>query len=381
MAACRSRSWSRWSSAVGSAHRIDRSVRDQWHAFTHLAEPSYGGGAASASQSRLLSGAGNRYDYWRIAWRVWREHPALGVGAGNYPRPYYQQRATTEDIEQPHSIELQALSELGIVGALLLAAFIGGIGWGISRMRPAAARSPLSRALMVGGVGAIGAWLTQTSVDWMHLLPGLTAIAIAATAVVVRPRSAPDGGSRLSHSRLGGALASRPALALGASPFCVTLVVAERASVARVWPTSTARAPSTSSSAHPAAAITDANRSLDFDSDAVETYYVKAAALARFDQAAAAQAVLRQALEHEPNNFVTWTLLGDVALRERRIGVAKHDYNSAHELNPRDVTLRALVANPSTGLQITANRSWRALYLRCVRAKGGSFVGILLRSL
>ncbi len=135
----------------------------------------------------------------------------LGVGAGNYPRSYYQQRATTEDIEQPHSIELQALSELGLVGALLLAGFIAGIAWGIVRMRPAAARSPLTRSLMVGAVGAFVAWLVQTSVDWMHLLPGLTAIAIAAAAVLVRlarpsdrpepPRGIPDSARRSRADR------------------------------------------------------------------------------------------------------------------------------------------------------------------------------------
>jgi UDP-GlcNAc:undecaprenyl-phosphate GlcNAc-1-phosphate transferase len=337
--------------AAGSAQRIDRDVRDQWHAFTHLVGPSSGASASTASQSRLLSGAGDRYDYWRVAWQVWRDHPVLGVGAGNYPRSYYQQRATTEDIEQPHSIELQALSELGVVGALLLAGFIGGIGWGLSRMRGAAARSPLSRALMVGGVGAIGAWAAQTSVDWVHLLPGLTAIAIAATAVMVKPRSPQTAGAISRRSRFGKALASRPALALGASAVLMTLVVAG-ASLSRQGLADIYRMRAQHElGAHPAVAITDANRSLDIDSDAVETYYVKAAALAHFDQAAAAQVVLRRALEREPKNFVTWALLGDIAARERRMGVAKRDYDTAHALNPRNVTLRALVANPSTGPQ------------------------------
>jgi hypothetical protein len=259
--------------AVGSAQRIDHSVRDQWHAFTHLAGPTADAGASAASQSRLLSGAGNRYDYWRIAWQVWHEHPVLGVGAGNYPHPYYEQRATTEDIDQPHSVELQALSELGIVGALLLAAFIGGIGWGIARMRPAAARSPLSRALMVGGVGTICAWLAQTSVDWMHLLPGLTAIAIAATAVLVRrPRSPRAVGDVSGNSRFDTVPAGRPALALGASAVLVTLVVAgaslSRQGLADIYRT---RAQS-ELDVHPAAAIAAANSSLDIDSDAMETY-------------------------------------------------------------------------------------------------------------
>ena len=79
--------------------------------------------------------------------------------------------------------------------------------------------------------------------------------------------------------------------------------------------------------------MADANRSLGFDADAVETYYVKAAALARFDRAAAAETTLRQALAHEPENFVTWTLLGDIAVREHRLRTAGHDYVRAHQLN------------------------------------------------
>ena len=336
--------------AVGSAHRVEHNARTQWHAFTNLAAPSASVTASTASQPRLLSGGGNRYDYWRIAWRVWRENPVLGVGAGNYPRSYYEQRATTEDIDQPHSVELQALSELGVVGALLLASFIGGIAWGIARMRPVAARSPLSRALMVAGVGAVIAWLAQTSVDWMHLLPGLTAIAIAAAAVLVRSRSPQSAAAVSGYSRFGKAFASRPALALGASAILVTLVVAgaslSRQGLAEIYRSRAQH----ELAAHPASAIADANRSLSIDSDAMETYYVKAAALARFDQASAAQTVLRQALVHEPNNFVTWTLLGDISLRERTIGAAKQNYDRAHELNPRDLTLQGLAANPATGL-------------------------------
>ena len=97
--------------------------------------------------------------------------------------------------------------------------------------------------------------------------------------------------------------------------------------------------------------MADANRSLGFDADAVETYYVKAAALARFDQAAAADATLRQALAHEPNNFVTWTLLGDIAVREHRLRTAEHDYVRAHQLNPRDPTLIELSTDPAVALR------------------------------
>ena len=193
--------------------------------------------------------------------------------------------------------------------------------------------------------------MAQTSVDWIHLLPGLTAIAIAAAAVLVRSRSPQSAAALPKDSRFDNAFASRPALALGASAVLVTLVVAgaslSRQGLADIYRTRAQH----ELEAHPASAITDANRSLDIDSDAIETYYVKAAALARFGQAAAAQATLRRALEYEPNNFVTWTLLGDISLRERRMGAAKRDYNTAHALNPRNIALREMAANPSIGLQ------------------------------
>jgi UDP-GlcNAc:undecaprenyl-phosphate GlcNAc-1-phosphate transferase len=334
--------------AVASAHRIERDVRTQWHAFTHLAEPGGSGSTSSLiSHSRLLSGGGNRYDYWRIAWRVWQANPVLGVGAGNYSRPYYEQRATTEDIDQPHSIELQALSELGLVGALLLAVFLAGVAWGAIRMRREAARSSLSRALLVAGLGAFVAWLVQTSVDWMQLLPGLTAIALAALAVLVRPRRAtppPAGGlDRVEQRR---ARMARPVMALGASALLVTLVVAG-ASLAREGLSDYYRSRAQSLlDRQPASALKEIDRSLDVDSDSAQSYYVKAAALARFDEAAPATAALDVALAHEPGNFVTWALLGDLAVRERDFALAKSDYVHAHRLNPREETLRELARNP-----------------------------------
>jgi cytochrome c-type biogenesis protein CcmH/NrfG len=111
------------------------------------------------------------------------------------------------------------------------------------------------------------------------------------------------------------------------------------------------RAQSELDGAHPAIALTDANRSLDIDADAVQTYYVKAAALARFDQAAGAETALREALAQEPDNFVTWALLGDIAVREHRLPVARREYAQAHRLNPRDPTLIELSADPAAALR------------------------------
>jgi hypothetical protein len=76
-------------SAGAIGHRID----SQYHAFVHLSTASGG--------TRLFAGTGNRYDYWRVAAAEFRSAPLGGVGAGNYPAPYYLHRKTTEAITQP----------------------------------------------------------------------------------------------------------------------------------------------------------------------------------------------------------------------------------------------------------------------------------------
>jgi UDP-GlcNAc:undecaprenyl-phosphate/decaprenyl-phosphate GlcNAc-1-phosphate transferase len=337
--------------AAGSAQRIEHGVRDQWHAFVRVAEPGESHvPSAPSSRSRLLSGAGNRYDYWRIAWRDFKDHPVLGVGAGNYSRSYFERRATTEDVDQPHSLELQALSEVGLVGALLLGCFIAGVLWGAVRMRRGAASAPLRLGLMTAGLGVFTAWLVQASVDWMHLLPGLSAIALAAAAVLVWPRSLPtaDHRPRRARARPG---ARQAAMAVGVSAVVVTLI-ATGASLSRQGLAQVYRSRAQGELDHnPSAALADANRSLDIDSDSTRTFYIKAAALASFNRAPAAEATLMRALAREPGNFVTWALLGDIAVRERRLTVAQRNYLRAHELNPRNPTLAQLARNPGAALR------------------------------
>src|ERR1035437_60672 len=104
---------------------------------------------------------------------------------------------------------------------------IAGVGWGAVQMRRLAAHSPLSRALMVGGLGAFVAGLGQTRGDWIHLLPGLPATARAAAAVRVWPRSRPRvAETNVRPSRLRRTLVRRWALVAGGSVVMVTLIVA-----------------------------------------------------------------------------------------------------------------------------------------------------------
>lgn len=316
------------------ADRIDR----EYNAFVNLgAAPA--GQPAVTTGSRLVSGAGTRYDYWRIAWRAFKDHPLEGLGAGNYDRRYFAERASPEDVRQPHSIELQALSETGLVGGLLLALFLAAVASGAARWARAARSNEAARALGVSAAGGFTAWLVHTSVDWMHLLPGVTAVALCLAAILLT-----DPERRNADSSRRPPVAALVAVAL--------LLAVAGASLTRqgLAETHQRRAESALPS-DPKKALREADRSLDIDDTAVEAYYAKAAALARLHRAQDAERTLLRAAAEEPSDFVTWTLLGDLSVRRGNFARAKASYERASRLNPLDPTVAALAKDPAVALK------------------------------
>jgi hypothetical protein len=319
-----------------SAGTVTRTVHDQYDTFISLAPEAPG----VSQSSRLLSGAGHRYDYWRVAWATFRERPAAGVGAGNYPRPYFERRATAEDVRQPHSIELQTLAELGLVGAGLLLTLLAGLAWGAARMASAARGSAQARAVAVAATGIVIAWFVHTSVDWLHLIPGVTGVGLAAAVTLVRAPEA-VAARTLARPRRRLALACAAAIVLALAG--VTL---SRQGLAERYRFEAQNA----LARDPARALIQADRSLRIDPHALDAYYVKAAALARFDHGAAAVATLEAAAQRAPDDFVTWALLGDLAVRMGDPERARVYYARAHALNPRDPGLQALSGDPGRRL-------------------------------
>jgi hypothetical protein len=105
-----------------------------WQRFTGLeqVEPE----AEQKSRLTVVS-TGGSVEVWRVAWNSLGEEPWLGSGAGNFTFVHDRLR-TNVDItaQEAHSLELQVLSETGIVGGALLGLTVvftlGGAMWGRS---------------------------------------------------------------------------------------------------------------------------------------------------------------------------------------------------------------------------------------------------------
>jgi hypothetical protein len=315
---------------------VANAVSDQLHQLSRGKAVDVEPGASS---TRLALDTSNRYEYWRIALRAFRAHPLGGVGAGSYDVPYFRQRTTTENITQPHSLVLQTLAELGVVGGLLLALFLGGVGWGLVRAARAARGSPADAGLVVAAGGTFAAWLVHTSVDWIHLLPGVTAVALLAAAALVRPVAAvPDGAAAVAPGRH-----RRPRPLAVVVPLLAVIVVGAAVSLAREVLAERYRgAAEATVAAHPAEALHQADLALGVEGSDTRSLDVEAAALSRLGREREAGAVLMAALRQEPDNFVTYLLLGDHEFRSGRAAAATRWYRRAQALNPRDPTIQAL---------------------------------------
>ncbi len=91
---------------------------------------------------RLSKGPTGREDIWSVAGTIYQSAPVLGVGFANFPVAYTAEMVRASDViswvftegRGSHNFVIQTIVELGPIGLLLLAAFVGPLvvrrGWG-----------------------------------------------------------------------------------------------------------------------------------------------------------------------------------------------------------------------------------------------------------
>jgi hypothetical protein len=290
---------------------------------------------------RFGSGGGWRYDMWRVALVEFQNDPLRGVGAGNFASRYYQERRTLQEARQPHSLELQLLAEVGLLGVLAMALTVVCLLAGQFRNGMVSASAEV-RWPSVATLGIFVAWLTHTSVDWLHILPGVTGVAlIAAVAGCTIRRGQPVHGDRREPSR--------PGIGMVAMVVAVALLVA---SIGRQYAADWYRRDARDALASGQATLaTDrADRALSLNPESLESHYLLAGALARMGDYDGAVIWLRKAAKKESENYLPWALLGDLAVRHGELNLAARRYAIASRLNPLDPTLRTLTRDPRTAL-------------------------------
>jgi O-antigen ligase len=296
-------------------------VSDRYDEFRSLETTAPG-------DSRLTFGGGQRADLWRVALDEFEAQPLTGVGEGSYAFRYYEERRTDRNLSTPHSLAFSVIAELGAVGALLLLLFLGALCAAVaSRWRRA---DPRARWWASALLAAATVGLGESTVDWIWLVPGVVGVCFLLAGLGL-------AALRLERPKPGRRLALAPRAALG-----VALAVLAALVVSIYLGDVSIRKARTTSSSAPAERLDAAQTAEKLLPWSTAPLYLKAGAHEDLGERAAARDDLREALDLEPNNFVTYALLGDLEVRVGRERRARALYRRALELNPRDVGLRKL---------------------------------------
>jgi hypothetical protein len=166
-------------------------ARDGWDSFRNV-QPAAKVGAkhdqdvpADPAQ-RFTTLGGNRYDLWAAALDGFGDHPFKGYGPGTFEFVWNMKARDGEFVRDAHSLYLESLVEIGVVGLLLVFLALGGaLAAGVAAMRRVS--EPSDRGAIAALVGGSIVFLFHAGVDWMWEATAVAVFGLAVLAVASGP--------------------------------------------------------------------------------------------------------------------------------------------------------------------------------------------------
>ena len=284
-----------------------RAAEHRWDDFRHIER--------NESSSHFSQLGSNRYDFWRVAWNEFEGHPIAGIGGFGWGDAYLIHRNSLETPQRSHSVEMDALSETGLLGFLLVVAA------GVAALVAVGLRARRSLTA-TGAFGAGVYFMIHTGGDWVWTIPSVGILAM----LVVGIGASDDGRPPLPRRAgipAGAVLVAIAAFAL-APPWLSSRLV-ERAY----------------DSGSAAAAASDLRWARRLDPLAVEPLVAQAA----LADPPANIPPLERAVDRKPRNSEIHYLLGLAYLDAGRKASARDQLRIAVELSPKDEALRRALAD------------------------------------
>ncbi len=300
--------------AVGAPGRVSHG----WDEFKR-------GGGAGSGAGRLGSVAGqSRYQLWSAAMRENSTKPLTGTGSGSFEFWWLRDGDTDETVRDTHSLYLQTLGELGIVGLALIAAFLIAIFAGGGRLLLTA--SARSRPRYAAAIAGFLAFCITAVFDWMWQIPALAVAMLLLASLLVMPARRADLEVEVRPRlpiplRLGVGAAALAAIVAIAIPLATTSLLRESEADARNGEFS--------------AALSNARSAQNVQPDAAGPRLQQALVLEAEGDLPAATEAARAATERESTNWRTWLVLSRVEAERGMAAASVRAYRRARSLNPR----------------------------------------------
>ena len=322
--------------AAALALGVVGTIEHAYHDFVHQQTVTSPG-----VRSRLSSTSNqDRIELWTVAFNDFRAQPIDGSGAETFEIIWYEHRHGMQVYANAHSLYLETLAELGVVGLALVALFVIGTLVGL-----APARRGRDRALYAALFSAGLAWAVHAGVDWDWQMPAVSVWFAALGGLALGRPGWREPASAISapiRAFLAGAAV------VGACVFPALVL----ASQVRLNEATAAYA-----SADCARADKLAQRSIDLLGTRAPPWQIKALCAVRAGRFGRAETDLRGGLAVDPDD---WQLQAALAAATAAAGHdARAEVAVARRLNPSDPGVRALAQALAAGPSAHARRAAR----------------------
>jgi len=277
------------------------------------------GGGPGSGTDRLGSVAGqSRYQFWSAAIDENATRPLSGTGSGTFELWWARNGTTGESVRDTHSLYLQTLGELGIVGLFLLAAFllvVFGAGG-----RAASSADARERSVLAAALAGCAAFCLTAVVDWMWQLPVLPVSMLLLASLLVGAGRGSRGVLSLPL-RAGFAAAAIAAIVAIAIPLTATGLLRESETEAR--------------DGDLRGALEAARSAQNVQPGSAAPRLQQALVLEQLGELGPAATAARAATEREETSWRNWLVRSRIEARLGRADAAVTAYRKARSLNPR----------------------------------------------
>jgi hypothetical protein len=287
--------------------------------------------AAFASQDyvekHLLSGNGNgRWQLWQTAMEEFRAHPVLGGGPGTYG-PYQTQHGKLHVfVVDAHSLYVQTLAELGVIGLLaLVTAFAGGVVAVVATLRRRASAG--ERLAVAAAAGSFAAFATSCAFDWTWQLPAVALPALVSLALLSRLGFRPGEQQGADPSRR-----ARPVLIAITASLAIPLLWGQAAMLVSQMRLDASQAAASKNDL--AAAMSAAQGARNATPWSAAPYLELALLDERASRLESAEQWAADATRRAPNDWRTWLVRTRIATKRGDVPTAVASLARLKELNP-----------------------------------------------
>jgi len=285
-------------------------------------------GTTDQRQRLTVFNNNGRVDHWKVSLDGYRSDRLKGTGAGTFQNEWNRERPGEFQVLDAHSLYIETLGEMGLVGIVLLAAALLTVVAGLLWRLPAPGR-PATAAVLA----AIGTWMLHAGVDWDWELAAVSVWVFGLAAIALAARPNPDRPRR-AMPRLLRIVAALALLVLALSPASLWRSQAKLASAAAAFEAGDC-----------ATAVDDALASLGAVGVRAEPWELIAYCDVRLGQPQLAIDAANAAIRRDPDN---WEYRYALALVR---GAARKD--------PRPAAAEALRFNPRQTEAIEAVKAFR----------------------